>query len=94
MIDVINKQHRRAYELTQIWDRFFPSLKGKAPIEYWMVQLEDYTMNILAQAVKQVARKRLTHEMTLQEMLAYVPQLSKVIGADRPLTAPITGEQQ
>ena len=94
MIADVNKQHRRAFELTLIWDRYFPSLKGRAPIEYWMVQLEDYTMNILAQAVKQVARRRLTHEMTLPEMLVYVPQLSKVIGADRPLPALIAETTQ
>jgi hypothetical protein len=84
MIADVNKQHRRAFELTQIWDRFFPSLKGRASIEFWMVQLEDFTINVLGQAIKQLARKRLTYDMPLPKMLEYVPQISKVIAADRP----------
>jgi hypothetical protein len=83
MISDVNKQHRRAFELVQVWDRFFPSLKGRAPIEYWMVQLEDFTINTLGQAVKQLARKRLTNDMTLPEMLAYIPQVSTAIASDR-----------
>lgn len=83
MIADVNKQHRRAFELAQIWDRYFPSLKGRASIEFWMVQLEDHTLNTLAQSIKQCARKKLTHEMKLQEMLEYVPTISKVIAADR-----------
>jgi len=83
MIADINKQHRRAFELVQVWDRFFPSLKGSASIEYWMVQLEDFTINTLGQAIKQLARKRLTHGMPLPEMLEYVPQVCKVIAAER-----------
>jgi hypothetical protein len=83
MIADINKQHRRAFELSEVWDRFFPSSKGRAPIEFWMVQLEDFTINTLGQAIKQLARKRLTHDMPLSEMLEYIPQISKVIAADR-----------
>ena len=83
MIAETNKQHRRAFELAQVWDRFFPSLKGRASIEYWMVQLEDLTINTLGQAIKQLARKRLTNDMTLPEMLEYIPTVSKVIAADR-----------
>lgn len=83
MIADINKQHRRAFELVQVWDRFFPSLKGRASIEFFMVQLEDFTINTLGQSIKQLARKRLTHNMPLPEMLEYIPQISKVIAADR-----------
>jgi hypothetical protein len=83
MIADVNKQHRRAFELGQVWDRFFPSLKGKASIEFWMVQLEDFTINTLGQAIKQLARRRLTQAMTLTEMYSYISQISKVITADR-----------
>jgi hypothetical protein len=83
MIADVNKQHRRAYELTEIWDRYLPSFKGRAPIEFWMVQLEDFNMNVLVQGIKRLARKRLTNDMLLPEMLAYVAQISSVIDGDR-----------
>ena len=88
MIHDVLKQSRRAAELVQIWDAYFPSLKGQAPVEFWMPLLEDSTLNVLAQAIKQCSRKRLTATMAVPEMLSYIQSIGKVIQADKAAAFP------
>ncbi len=72
MIQEVRKKQKRAEELAQIWDSYFPSMP--TGIEYWMVCLEDFPFNVVVQSIKQAARKRvqLKGQMTLEQMLSYV----------------------
>jgi hypothetical protein len=79
MIADIDKQHKRATELAQIWDRWFPSLAGQAPVEYWMVMLDDHHINVLGEAIRRCARKRMSTPMTLPEMQTFIAQIAPVI---------------
>jgi hypothetical protein len=67
MIAEVEKRHRRAVELAQIWDRWFPSLAGQAPVEYWMVMLDDHQMATLAEAIRCCAKRRMHTPMTLPD---------------------------
>ncbi len=72
MIQEVKKKHRRAQELTQIWESYFSIMP--VGIEYWMVGLEDFPFNLMAMAIKQAARKRvqLRGKMTLEQVLTYM----------------------
>jgi hypothetical protein len=49
-----------------------------------MVMLQDHHVNALVQAIRQLAKKRLSHpQMTPQDMRAYISEISRVISADR-----------
>jgi hypothetical protein len=66
------KRKKKASELAQLWESYFPSL----PVgqEYWMVALEDIPVGVLIKGIKHVARKRvhLRGNMTLDQMLTYL----------------------
>jgi hypothetical protein len=79
MIQEVKKKHRRAEELAQIWESYFPTMP--VGIEYWMVGLEDFPFNVMALAIKQTARKRvqLKGEMTLEQVLTYMQSVCRTI---------------
>jgi len=72
MISETIKQRRRADELSQIWDAYFPS--APVDVEHWMAALDDIPMVVLTKAIKHLARKRvqLRGNMTLEQMLTYL----------------------
>jgi hypothetical protein len=84
MISDIDKQHKRATELAQIWDRWFPSLAGQAPVEYWMVMLDDFHINVLGEAIRRCARQRVKTPMTVADMELFIAQIAPVIAEGRP----------
>ena len=79
MIADIDKQHKRATELAQIWDRWFPSLAGQAPVEYWMVMLDEFHINVLGEAIRRCAKQRVKTPMTLPDMQTFISQAAPVI---------------
>ncbi len=83
MIAEITKQRKRADELVRIWDSYFPSLP--VGVEYWMVAVEDWPLNVLVQAIKDVARKRVQMKgnMCLEEMLSYLQSSSLLVLKDK-----------
>ena len=72
MISETLKQRKRADELSQVWDAYFPSMP--VGVEYFMVALEDIPMVVLTKGIKHLARKRiqLRGNMTLEQMLSYL----------------------
>jgi hypothetical protein len=72
MISATLKQRKRAEELEQVWESYFPTLPVGS--EYWMVCLEDLPFGVLIKGIKHTARKRvqLRGHMTLEQMFAYL----------------------
>jgi hypothetical protein len=72
VISEISKQRKRADELSQIWESYFPALP--VGIEYWMVALEGMPFGVLVKGIKHTARKRvqLRGNMTLDQMMTYL----------------------
>jgi hypothetical protein len=72
MINETLKQRRRADELSQTWDAYFPSVP--IGVEYWMATLDEMPTVVLTRAIKHLARKRvqLRGNMTLEQMLTYL----------------------
>jgi hypothetical protein len=79
MIQEAEKRYKKAVELVLIWDRWFPSLVGQAPIDYWMVMLDDYRMNTLAEAIRRCARQRTRVPMSLPEMQTFISDVAPQI---------------
>ncbi|MHB1938994.1 MAG: hypothetical protein ACYCOR_20830 [Acidobacteriaceae bacterium] len=84
MIQEVKKKRRRAEELAQIWESYFPTMP--VGIEYWMVGLEDFPFNVMALAIKQAARGATTRkrvqlkgEMTLEQVLTYMQSVCRTI---------------
>jgi hypothetical protein len=66
-------------ELAQIWDRWFPSLAGQTPVEYWMVMLDDYRINTLGEAIRRCAKQRVKTPMSVPDMERFIAQVAPVI---------------
>lgn len=84
MISDIDKQHKRATELAQIWDRWFPSLAGQAPVEYWMVMLDEFHINTLGEAIRRCAKQRVKTPMSVADMERFIAQVAPTIQSGAP----------
>jgi hypothetical protein len=83
-ISELDKQNRQATALAGVWDKWFPSLAGQAPVEYWMVMLDDFHINVLGEAIRRCAKQRVKTPMTLPDMQTFIAQAAPAIAEGSP----------